>query len=91
MILIEKDSLILLPIHYNEQYKEQVLEILNYEWPNIDRTERISLFNQSCDRFPTSYVLISTAINNLVLGHCRIDVLFNSNFVQNGQVLLESV
>jgi hypothetical protein len=77
-------TLRLLPIHENEQFQNNVIELLNDEWPQ-SKTIRMRRLERSCDEFPLSFILIDSS--DKLIGYCYIDRLLD----EEQSVIVESV
>ncbi|KAI5704285.1 hypothetical protein M8J75_003729 [Diaphorina citri] len=63
-------DLILLPIHYHPDYMNETCRLINREWPKSFTARYLSL-STSCDKLPTSFVLVNQK-TNLVVGHAKV-------------------
>lgn len=78
-------NLRLLPLHENQQFQNDVIELLNDEWPQ-SKTIRMRRLERSCNECPLSYILIDNDSNQLA-GYCYIDRLLDDE----QSVIVESV
>uniref|UniRef100_A0A8D9ERP4 N-acetyltransferase 6 n=3 Tax=Cacopsylla melanoneura TaxID=428564 RepID=A0A8D9ERP4_9HEMI len=67
------EHLILLPIHYHEEYMNETARLINREWQKSMAARLLSL-SKSCDEFPTSFVLVNQK-TNLVVGHAKVSAV----------------
>lgn len=74
----------LLALHENVDYQNQVLDLLNDEWPQ-SKTIRLRRLERSCEQFPLSYILLDE--NEQLLGYCYVDRLYDDE----ESVIIESV
>lgn len=77
-------NLRLSPLHENQQYQNNVIDLLNDEWPQ-SKTIRMRRLERSCNELPLSYILIDE--NDQLIGYCYIDRLID----EEQAVLVESV
>lgn len=75
----------LLTYHENVKYQNDVIDLLNDEWPQ-SKTIRLRRLERSCEQFPLSYILIDQT-NQQLLGYCYLDRLYDDD----QSVILESV
>lgn len=74
----------LLPLHEHEDYRNDVITLLNDEWPQ-SKTIRLRRLERSCDELPLSYILVDK--DGQLIGYCYLDRLFN----EDESVIVESV
>ncbi|KAL1458163.1 hypothetical protein WDU94_008332 [Cyamophila willieti] len=67
------EDLVLLPIHYHEEYMNETARLINREWQKSMAARLLSL-STSCDEFPTSLVLVNQR-TNLVVGHAKVSAV----------------
>ncbi|CAK1547492.1 unnamed protein product [Leptosia nina] len=60
------------PLHKHPQYLEACCEMINEEWPR-SRTARMLSLTASCDKLPTSLILIDSKFS--LLGHAKLTCL----------------
>ena len=77
-------TLRLLPLHENQRFQINVVELLNDEWPQ-SKTMRMRRLERSCDELPLSYILIDN--NDQLIGYCYVDRLLD----EEQSVFVESV
>ncbi|XP_033216527.1 N-alpha-acetyltransferase 80 isoform X2 [Belonocnema kinseyi] len=61
----------IIPIHQKPELIDQCCKLLNSEWHRSDKT-RLRTLRTSCDKFPTSLVLLD---NEKVIGHSKISLI----------------
>ncbi|XP_051159443.1 N-alpha-acetyltransferase 80 [Leptopilina boulardi] len=61
----------IIPLHHRPELMNQCCKLLNSEWRRSEKARLISL-SSSCDKFPTSLVLLD---NDKVIGHCKISLI----------------
>jgi Mg/Co/Ni transporter MgtE len=77
-------SLRLLPLHENEHFQNNVIDLLNDEWPQ-SKTIRMRRLERSSNEFPISYILIDN--QDQLIGYCYVDRLLS----EEQSVIVESV
>lgn len=72
--IMDLSSLEVLPIHKHPQYLKSCCHLINDEWPRSETARMMSL-KASCDKLPTSLVLITN--DKKVIGHCKLTAIPN--------------
>lgn len=67
-----QENLQVLRLHENPQYLKTCCELINDEWPRSETARMMSL-QASCDRLPTSLILVND--EKLLLGHCKLTAI----------------
>ncbi|CAF4477572.1 unnamed protein product, partial [Rotaria magnacalcarata] len=74
----------LLTLHENQHFQNNVIDLLNDEWPQ-SKTIRMRRLERSCNELPLSYILVNN--NDQLIGYCYIDRLLDDE----QSVIIESV
>ncbi|CAD0204107.1 unnamed protein product [Chrysodeixis includens] len=69
---MEQGNLKVLRLHEHPQYLKPCCELINDEWPRSETARMMSL-QASCDKLPTSLILINDT--KLLLGHCKLTAI----------------
>lgn len=69
---MEQNNLQVIKLHENPQYLKPCCELINDEWPRSETARMMSL-QASCDKLPTSLILIND--QRLLLGHCKLTAI----------------
>ncbi|CAH2094850.1 unnamed protein product [Euphydryas editha] len=69
---MEHKGLQVLQLHKYPQYLKPCCELINEEWPRSETARMMSL-QASCDKLPTSLILINE--DKLLLGHCKLTAI----------------
>ncbi len=75
----------LLPLHEHQHFQNQVIELLNDEWPQ-SKTIRMRRLERSSNDFPLSYILLDHT--NQLIGYCYVDRLLDD---EQNSAIVESV
>lgn len=87
---MEQKNLKVLKLHEHKKYLRPCCELLNDEWPRSETARMMSL-QASCDKLPTSLILINE--QKLLLGHVKLTAIPsipNSCFIE-AVVILKSM
>lgn len=68
IITMDFSGLQILLLHKNPQYLQECCSLINDEWPR-SKTARMMSLQASCDKLPTSLILVR---DGKVLGHCKL-------------------